>query len=389
MAIIGKAAPRSDDIIEKVAANVGCEPAVIDAILQTETNADAFDPSRRLIIRPEFHKIATCPYIDPAHKKAALKIPQPKLPAYERDPVHAGSVAWQYVDRLAAECGEEAAFWITSFGSPQIMGFNAPMCGYDSPSAMVRDFADSEDAQLFAMGKFIVAAGLKEACRLRKWKAIARSYNGKDYAKNAYDSKLAFAYEHSGRARDTASFHYPDDEFLEFGERGNDVRALQERLRELGFHVDPDGDFGAETRDAVRAAQFRLGLPVDGKVSLDTRKALAAAPAKEPNTKPIGAIIKDSGTAQAGIAMAATGLASTVVATANSVVPTVPAMVPVTNLTDIDAVIKTSETGIGLASKILAIGVDKLLIAIGLGGIIFGLITLYKRIQAQRLRKVG
>lgn len=388
MPIIGRAASRSPGIIEQCAALVGCEPATIDAILMVETNADAFDPSDRLVIRPEFHKIQSCPYIEPSKLRTALKIPQPRLLGYERDPVHAGSVAWQYVDKLAAEVGEEAAFWITSFGSPQIMGFNFQMCKYDSPSAMVRLFADSEDEQILAMGRFLISANLKEACRLRKWKTIARYYNGSGYAANAYDSKLEFAYEHSSEKKDPSNYHDSDDGILEMGEHGGNVKLLQQRLRDLGFHVDADGDFGIETRDAVRAAQFRFGLPVDGKATPETQKTMAAAPPKEPNAKPLLAIARDSSTVQSGLGVAATGGISAVVAAANAVVtpqpaPTLPA------LSDIDAVIKTSETGMGLMGKILSLGVDKLLLALGLGAMIWGGIVIWRRIQAQRLRKVG
>lgn len=386
MAIIGKAAPRSDDIIERAAELVGCEPAVIDAILQVETNADAFDPSNRLIIRPEFHKIATCPYLDAAGKKRAKAVKQPKLRSYQLDPVGAGSVAWQYVDKLAAECGEEAAYWITSFGSPQIMGFNFQICKYESPSAMVRSFAEGEDNQIMAMANFLVANGLKEACRLRKFKSIARLYNGKDYAKHGYDIRLANAYEHSDRAKKTDLYHDPDDDVWELGEQGPEVRLIQERLRELGFFVDVDGDYGTETRDAVRSIQFRLGLGVDGKVGPETRRGMAAAPAKEPNGKPFMAILRESGTMQAAAGTVATGVAGAVVASANAVVAPPP---PVVATIDMDAILKTSEVGIGLASKILAIGVDKLLLALCAAAIIFGVTAGYKRLMAQRLRKVG
>lgn len=388
MAIIGKAEPRSEGIIERVAELVGCEPAVIDAIIQVETNSDAFDPSKRLIIRPEFHKIKQCPYLDDAQKAKAMRLVQPRLLSYSIDPVRAGSVAWQYVDKLAAEFGEEAAFWMTSFGSPQIMGFNFQMCKYESPSAMVRAFADGEDAQLMAMGAFIISSGLKEACRLRKWKTIARGYNGVAYAVNHYDAKLAFAYEHSSRAKKTDTFVFPEDDVLELGEHGPDVKVLQLRLVELGFFCDADGDFGLETRDAVRAAQFRLGITVDGKVGPNTRKALAAASPKVPNAKPVTAIMTDSPTAQAGAAMTATGAVAGVVAAANEITTTA-SSVPLPNITDVDVILKSSESGIGLASKILAIGVDKLLIALSVGGLIFGLITIWRRIQAQRERKVG
>lgn len=389
MPIIGKAVDRSDDIIERCAELVGCEPAMIDAILLVETNADAFDPSNRLVIRPEFHKIPTCPYLDAAKKKVALKIPQPKLVAYERDPVGAGSVAWQYVDKLAAECGEEAAFWITSFGSPQIMGFNFQMCKYDSPSAMVRAFAESEDEQILAMGRWLVASGLKEALRLRKYATIARVYNGTGYARNAYDAKLEFAYEHSSRAKSASSYvDDPDDGALQLGSHGGHVLLLQQRLRDLGFHTDADGDFGIETRDAVRAAQYRFGIAVDGKAGPETQKTLATAPAKEPNQKPLLAIFKDSGTAQSALGTLATGGTTAVVAGANAIVAPQPAPT-LPGIADIDAVIKTSETGMGLMTKILSLGVDKLLIALALGAMIWGGIVLFKRVQAQRLRKVG
>lgn len=391
MAIIGKAAPRSDGIIERVAELVGCEPAVIDAIIQTETNADAFDPSKRLIIRPEFHKIASCPYLDARQKALAAKVKQPRLLAYERDPVAAGSVAWAYVDKLAAEVGEEAAYWITSFGSPQIMGFNFQICKYDSPSAMVRAFAEGEDEQLMAMGRFIVAAGLRDACRQRKWAAIARIYNGKDYARNRYDVKLAEAYEHSGEVKVTMGF-WPEDDVLELGERGREVKSLQEKLIGLGYQLHADGDFGTETRDAVRALQFRLGLPVDGKVGPETRRAMAASPPKEPPATPIVQVVANSSTAKASLAQIVTGTASVAVGAASALSGGAPAPSPaviVPSMTDVESVVKLSEQGTSLAQKILAIGVDKLLIALGAGALIFGAIALTRRIQAHYARKIG
>lgn len=388
MALIGKASPRSDDIIVRVAEKVGCEPAVIDAIIRTETQEMAFDPSGRLVIRPEAHKLATCPFLTPADQKKAAKLKlnkQPKLVGYQYDPIKAGNTAWAWVDKVAFEFGEEAAYWATSFGSPQIMGFNFTLCKYPSPSTMVRAFADSEDAQLLAMGEYIIAAGLKDACRQRKWKAIARAYNGKDYAKNNYDAKLEKAYEDSDHEKST-SFIYPDDDVLEFGERGPEVSALQKKLSDLGFHLNADGDFGVETRDAVRALQFRMGIAVDGKVGPQTRNILAVAAPKEPPATPVAQVIAASSTAKSSLAQIGIGTVAAVTATANALAPAAP---PPPTLTDIEGTIKLSEQGIGLAQKILAIGVDKMLIAIGVGAVIFGAIALTRRIQAHYQRKVG
>lgn len=391
MAVVGKASPRTDGIIGRVAEKVGCEPAVIDAILHVETQEMAFDPSGRLIIRPEAHKLAGCPFLNDADRKKAAKLGltiQPKLVGYQYDPIKAGNTAWAWVDKVAFEFGEEAAFWATSFGSPQIMGFNFTLCKYASPGAMVRAFADEEDVQLLAMANFIVGTGLKEACRQRKWKAIARAYNGVAYAKNAYDQKLEKAYEDSGEHKST-DFIWPEDDVLEMGENGAEVKALQNRLTELGFHLHADGDFGSETRDAVRALQFRMGVAVDGKVGPETRRVLAVAPAKEPPATTLGAVVAASTTAKASIAQIVLGTVATGTAVAQAVGGTSPPPLPPPNLTDIEGAVKLGEQGLGLGQKILAIGVDKMLIAIAIGAMIFGAITLTRRIQAHYARKVG
>lgn len=54
---------------------------------------------------------------------------------------------------------------------------------------------------------------------------------------------------------------------LQEGMWGEDVRVLQELLRELGFStVNANGYFGPETTSAVRRVQQALGLPGDGVV---------------------------------------------------------------------------------------------------------------------------
>ena len=54
---------------------------------------------------------------------------------------------------------------------------------------------------------------------------------------------------------------------LERGDRGDDVRALQELLTKLDLDTDADGVFGAGTVDQVKAYERREDLPVDGLVS--------------------------------------------------------------------------------------------------------------------------
>lgn len=62
---------------------------------------------------------------------------------------------------------------------------------------------------------------------------------------------------------------------LRRGSRGDDVRALQQRLNELGYNCGKaDGIFGRQTYNAVRAFQRQNGLAVDGIVGKNTRSKL-------------------------------------------------------------------------------------------------------------------
>lgn len=74
----------------------------------------------------------------------------------------------------------------------------------------------------------------------------------------------------------------PTKPTLRTGSRGEDVRILQENLRQLGFLNDAaDGIFGTNTNAAVRSFQKAQGLSVDGVVGAGTWAALDAAMPQE------------------------------------------------------------------------------------------------------------
>ena len=61
---------------------------------------------------------------------------------------------------------------------------------------------------------------------------------------------------------------------LRKGNRGDDVKWLQQRLNVYGAGLAVDGDFGPVTEAAVKEYQLRHGLAVDGIVGPVTRRAL-------------------------------------------------------------------------------------------------------------------
>jgi putative chitinase len=68
-----------------------------------------------------------------------------------------------------------------------------------------------------------------------------------------------------------------EDDLLRVGDRGELVRALQDRLKSLGYAVgSSDGIFGSRTRAAVLAFQAENDLATDGLIGPKTRAALNA-----------------------------------------------------------------------------------------------------------------
>lgn len=93
-------------------------------------------------------------------------------------------------------------------------------------------------------------------------------------------ARLAIDYNAPIEAENPAS--EPTKPTLRTGSRGEDVRILQENLRQLGFLNDAaDGIFGRDTNAAVRSFQKAQGLSVDGVVGAGTWAALDAAMPRE------------------------------------------------------------------------------------------------------------
>ncbi len=74
----------------------------------------------------------------------------------------------------------------------------------------------------------------------------------------------------------------PTPSSLAKGDKNGAVKALQQRLKDLGFYTSGvDGDYGGGTQEAVRLFQSQHGLTADGQAGPDTLAAVFSQQAKQ------------------------------------------------------------------------------------------------------------
>lgn len=89
-----------------------------------------------------------------------------------------------------------AAMRSTSIGMMQVMGFNFDKCGFSDVGSMWDYAKESEANQLEIAIRFIKSNNkLDMFLRHKNWPMVAFYYNGRDYWKNSYHTKLKTAYE--------------------------------------------------------------------------------------------------------------------------------------------------------------------------------------------------
>tara|TARA_Y100000593_G_scaffold83521_1_gene157497 strand:- start:20333 stop:21502 length:1170 start_codon:yes stop_codon:yes gene_type:complete len=178
--------------------------------------------------------------------------------------------------KKAMEINETAAMQASSWGLGQILGTNFREAGYRSVQDMVRDFMIDEDNHLEAMIRFIINAGIADDLRNHRWATVARVYNGPGYAKHGYHTRLANAYRKWTRIRDT---EWSPAREPNIPMNGEDLKAVQRRLRELGYPEvgAADGKWGTRTRAAVLAFRADNNLPIYVGIDEQFKAALLEA----------------------------------------------------------------------------------------------------------------
>jgi hypothetical protein len=185
--------PAATSLVEEdfqhAAAALGCSVAAIKAVAEVESRHSGFNPDGSPVTLFEGHKFHqfTGGRFDNAHRTLSY-------PTWTR--VHYGRT-WEEEQlrlQVAITLDRKAALMATSWGKFQLMGFNYGVCGYVDLEVFVTDMRRSEREHLMAFVAFVKNQGLDDELRDLKWASFALRYNGRSYAENKYDLKMAQAY---------------------------------------------------------------------------------------------------------------------------------------------------------------------------------------------------
>jgi hypothetical protein len=166
-----------------------CEVAAVKAVCEVEAPRGGFANGLCLTLFEGhiFHK----------YTKGRFSEKHPDLSYVEWTTKHYGKTPALERQRLARAMALDyaAAMMSASWGRFQIMGFNFALCGYTNVVDFVAAMEKSEKHQLDAFVEYIKNTHLADELQDHRWADFARKYNGPQYQKNKYDTKLARAYE--------------------------------------------------------------------------------------------------------------------------------------------------------------------------------------------------
>ena len=271
------AAKRLDDIdLPRIGSRIGVGEDEIHAFMEVEAAGSGFDSKNRpkMLFEPHiFYKYlgdtperATAVKQGLAYPKWKKGYPKDSYPRLEK----------------AMLISKDAALKSASWGLGQILGENHKAAGYNTVNAMVTAFMADEENHLEAMVQFLITNHLDDDLRDHNWVTLARGYNGPQYAKNGYDTKLATAFAKWSKIKDTP--------YLDQGTRPvvreyteEEIANVQEQLFNKGFKEvgskRPDGTFdgklGRLTRSAILAFRDENGLPLGSEIDDEFILALA------------------------------------------------------------------------------------------------------------------
>ncbi len=183
------------DFIE-AAALLKCDVPAVKAVAEVESNGNGFLSDGRVKILFEGHIFHR--YTDGRFSRSH---PTLSYKSWTRQFYTTGKTAdlrgAGELKRLqqAIALDRPAALMSASYGKFQVMGFNFALCGFKSVEDFYNAMQIDEGKHLKAFCGYVIHTGIDDELRAHLWAAFARRYNGIEYKKNKYDTKLATAHK--------------------------------------------------------------------------------------------------------------------------------------------------------------------------------------------------
>ena len=176
----------TDDTLILLATRLECTLQQLRAVAMVESGGSAFDGKGRPKILFERHKF----HLLTGGKYSPAPFSQSKGGGYNES-------SWDKLTRAAGK-DVDAAFASASWGKFQVLGMHWERLGYASPLDMAYSTVISEAAHYEMLARYIEHFGLKRAIgqisiNPRDNEMFARLYNGPQFKRFSYDTKLAEA----------------------------------------------------------------------------------------------------------------------------------------------------------------------------------------------------
>jgi len=189
----------TDDDFANAAKKLNCDIAAIKAVAEVESSGNGFLSDGRVKILFEGHQFYK-------YTKGAYATSNPTIcfRKWTRDFYTKGANAdvrgAGELARLeqAMALDRTAALLSASYGKFQIMGFNFAVAGFKTVEEFYEAMQLSEGEHLNAFCNYIKGNSLDDELRTHNWAGFAYRYNGPEYKKNQYDTKLAKAHKKYG-----------------------------------------------------------------------------------------------------------------------------------------------------------------------------------------------
>ena len=181
---------------EAAAKLLKCDVAAIKAVAEVESSGDGFLTDGRVKILFEGHQFYK-------FTKGAYAVSHPTIcyrkwtkQFYTKGP-NADVRGAGELTRLAEamSLNSNAALMSASYGKFQIMGFNFGVSGFVTVDDFYNAMQVSEAEHLMAFCNYIKGNSIDDELRSHNWAGFAFRYNGAEYKKNQYDTKLAKAHK--------------------------------------------------------------------------------------------------------------------------------------------------------------------------------------------------